>query len=42
MAKRGDPRVNRAYRYKFRNKVLARDNYTCYYCGTDAGVVISS
>ena len=39
MAKRGDPRVNRAYRYKFRNKILARDNYTCYYCGSDADQV---
>ena len=32
MAKRGDPRLNRAYRYKFRNQILSRDNYTCYYC----------
>ena len=39
MAKRGDPRVNRAYRYKFRNQVLARDNYTCYYCSGDADQV---
>ena len=39
MAKRGDPRVNRAYRYKFRNQVLARDNFICYYCGADADQV---
>ena len=39
MAKRGDPRLNRAYRYKFRNQVLARDSYTCYYCGADADQV---
>ena len=39
MAKRGDPRVNRAYRYKFRNTVLARDNFVCYYCGADADQV---
>ena len=36
MAKRGDPRVNRAYRYKFRNQVLARDNFICFYCNGDA------
>ena len=39
MAKSGDPRLNRAYRYKFRNQVLARDSYTCYYCGADADQV---
>jgi hypothetical protein len=39
VAKRGDPRVNRAYRYKFRNTVLARDNFVCHYCGGDADQV---
>ena len=39
MAKRGDPRLNRAYRYKFRNTVLARDNFVCHYCGGDADQV---
>ena len=39
MSKRGDPRVNRAYRYKFRNTVLARDNFICFYCGADADQV---
>lgn len=39
MSKRGDPRVNRAYRYKFRNTVLARDNFVCHYCGGDADQV---
>lgn len=36
MAKAGDPRVQRAYRYAFRNKILRRDGYICYYCGQDA------
>ena len=39
MSKRGDPRVNRAYRYKFRNTVLSRDNFICFYCGADADQV---
>ena len=39
MAKRGDPRLKRAYRSRFRDKVLARDNYTCYYCGSEADQV---
>ena len=39
MAKSGDPRLKRAYRTRFRNKVLARDNYTCYYCGSEADQV---
>ena len=39
MAKRGDPRLKRAYRSRFRDKVLARDNYTCFYCGSDADQV---
>jgi 5-methylcytosine-specific restriction endonuclease McrA len=39
VSKRGDPRVNRAYRYKFRNTVLARDNFVCHYCGGDADQV---
>lgn len=39
MSKRGDPRVNRAYRYKFRNTVLSRDNFICFYCGGDADQV---
>ena len=39
VAKRGDPRLNRAYRYKFRNTVLSRDNFVCFYCGADADQV---
>ena len=39
MAKRGDPRIKRAYRYKFRNTILSRDNFVCYYCGGDADQV---
>jgi len=39
VAKRGDPRLNRAYRYKFRNTVLSRDNFICHYCGADADQV---
>ena len=39
MSKRGDPRLKRAYRSRFRDKVLARDNYTCYYCGNEADQV---
>jgi hypothetical protein len=33
VAKRGDPRLKRAYRSRFRDKVLARDNYTCFIVG---------
>jgi phage terminase large subunit-like protein len=39
VAKRGDPRLKRAYRSRFRDKVLARDNYTCAYCGQEADQV---
>ena len=39
MAKRGDPRIKRAYRYKFRNAILARDGFICHYCGGDADQV---
>jgi 5-methylcytosine-specific restriction endonuclease McrA len=39
MAKKGDPRIKRAYRYKFRNAILSRDNFVCYYCGGDADQV---
>ena len=39
MSKRGDPRLKRAYRSRFRDKVLARDNYTCAYCGQEADQV---
>jgi len=34
MAKRGDPRLSKAYK-AFRLKILARDSYTCYYCGAE-------
>ena len=36
MAKRGDPRLKRAYRDTFRTKILQRDGYVCYYCGDEA------
>ena len=39
MAKSGDPRLKRAYRDGFRSKVLARDGYTCAYCGQEADQV---
>ena len=39
MAKAGDPRLKRAYRDTFRIRILARDSYTCYYCGQDADQV---
>lgn len=35
---RQDPRVSRDYK-KVRLQVLARDGYTCYYCGADADTV---
>ena len=35
---RQDPRVSRDYK-KQRLVVLARDGYTCYYCGNDASTV---
>ena len=31
MAKRGDPRLTRDYK-AFRLKVLARDQWSCFYC----------
>ena len=31
-SKKGDPRLSRKYK-EVRLKVLARDGYTCYYCG---------
>ena len=34
MAKRGDPRLTKAYK-AFRLQILARDGYTCYYCGAE-------
>jgi 5-methylcytosine-specific restriction endonuclease McrA len=37
-AKRGDPRLSRAYKSK-RLQILHRDNYTCYYCGGEANQV---
>lgn len=33
--KKGDPRLSRKYRER-RLQVLARDGYTCFYCGQDA------
>lgn len=38
MAKRGDPRSQRKYR-SIRLTVLARDQYTCYYCNSPAHTV---
>ena len=38
MAKRGDPRRQRKYR-AIRLTVLARDQYTCYYCNQPANTV---
>jgi 5-methylcytosine-specific restriction endonuclease McrA len=35
MVKGRDPRLTRTYK-KQRLAVLARDNYVCYYCGSDA------
>lgn len=38
-SKRNDPRVSRDWK-KRRLEILARDNYTCYYCGNgDANTV---
>ncbi len=37
-AKRGDPRTKGLYK-KRRLLVLARDQYTCYYCGGEANQV---
>lgn len=33
-SKRGDPRLSRKYK-EVRLKALARDGYTCYYCGNE-------
>jgi 5-methylcytosine-specific restriction endonuclease McrA len=38
MAKRGDPRLTRDYK-KFRLKVLARDQWSCFYCSQPATTV---
>ena len=38
VAKRGDPRTKQIYK-KRRLIVLARDNYTCFYCGGEANQV---
>ena len=38
-AVKGDPRLKRAYRDTFRNRILQRDGYVCYYCGQDADQV---
>jgi len=38
MAKRGDPRLSRDYK-KFRLKVLARDQWSCFYCQQPATTV---
>jgi 5-methylcytosine-specific restriction endonuclease McrA len=38
VAKRGDPRTKQLYK-KRRLLVLARDQYTCYYCGGEANQV---
>ena len=38
MAKRGDPRLSRDYK-KFRLKVLARDQWSCFYCSQPATTV---
>ena len=34
-SRRGDPRLSRDYK-RVRLQVLARDGYTCHYCGDDA------
>lgn len=38
MAKRGDPRLTRDYK-KFRLQVLARDQWSCFYCAAPAATV---
>jgi 5-methylcytosine-specific restriction endonuclease McrA len=38
MAKRGDPRLTRDYK-KFRLQVLARDQWSCFYCSAPAATV---
>ena len=38
MAKRGDPRLTRDYR-AFRLKVLARDQWSCFYCHQPATTI---
>jgi len=38
MAKRGDPRLSRDYK-AFRLKVLARDQWSCFYCQQPASTV---
>ena len=38
MAKRGDPRLTRDYK-AFRLKVLARDQWSCFYCSAPATTV---
>ena len=38
MAKRGDPRLSRDYK-AFRLKVLARDQWSCFYCSAPATTV---
>jgi 5-methylcytosine-specific restriction endonuclease McrA len=38
MAKRGDPRLSRDYK-KFRLQVLARDQWSCFYCSAPATTV---
>ena len=38
MAKRGDPRLSRDYK-KFRLEVLARDQWSCFYCHQPATTV---
>ena len=37
-SKRGDPRLSRGYK-RVRLQVLARDQWTCFYCGQDANTV---
>ena len=37
-SKKNDPRLSRDYK-RVRLQVLARDGYTCYYCGQDATTV---
>ena len=37
-SRRGDPRLSRDYK-RVRLQVLARDGYTCFYCGQDANTV---